>query len=271
MGKNLLLSLTAFSLTTIGGFASEENSETVSESVQETGDVTVSETQVSETLKRSRDRVAELSHNDVVVMEKFDLFSGTLFQAYSKEKSMTASDLEEISQAIDFAAEKHRFQTRKNKEKTPYISHPIGVAYHLMEVGNVRDRAVVIGALLHDTLEDTQTTFEELQKRFGSVVADYVKEMTDDKSLSQEMRKRMQIVNASHKSKGAAQIKMADNLYNITDLLNNPPSDWSQLRIDRYFEWTQSVVDRLPPVNSPLRDAVEDAINTYWENQAKPQ
>jgi guanosine-3',5'-bis(diphosphate) 3'-pyrophosphohydrolase len=180
---------------------------------------------------------------------------------------MTAQEVAEICSGIDFAAEKHRFQTRKNKEKTPYISHPLGVAYNLMEVGEVRDPSVIIGALLHDTVEDTQTTFDEIENKFGKLVVGLVKEVTDDKSLAKEARKRLQVINAAHKSKGAAQIKLADKLYNLNDLFNNPPADWTQTRIDRYYEWAQSVVDRLPEANDKLMDAVDDVINDYWEKQ----
>ncbi len=263
MSKSLVLSLVMVSIAASG--MSEEVFEEKKVEIVVVGEDPV----VEETLKRSRDHVAELAHNDHTVMEKFDLFSSALLKAYSEEHALTVSEIQEISRAIDFAAEKHRFQTRKNKEKTPYISHPIGVAHHLVDIGQVRDPAVIIGALLHDTVEDTETTFEELQQKFGPVVTGYVKEMTDDKSLSAEMRKRMQVAGASHKSKGAAQIKMADKLYNVTDLLTNPPSDWSQTRIDQYFEWAQSVVNRLPKVNSSLRSAVEKVIDTYWESQAE--
>ena len=138
-----------------------------------------------------------------------------------------------------------------------------------MKTGNVRDTSVVIGALLHDTVEDTQTTFEEIENKFSKSVATLIREVTDDKSLAKEARKRLQVINASHKSKGAAQIKLADKLYNLNDLTNNPPKEWTQERIDRYFEWARSVVDRLPSVNDGLLGAVDEVINSYWEKQQK--
>lgn len=224
--------------------------------------------QVKQSLQDTRARISELAHNDAVVMKHFDALANALNIAYHKEKSLTAQEVTEICSGIEFAAEKHRLQTRKNKEKTPYISHPLGVAYNLMWIGDVRDSFIIIGALLHDTVEDTQTTFEEIEKKFGKEVAQLVKEVTDDKSLATDARKRLQVISASHKSKGAAQIKLADKLYNLTDLYSNPPSDWSQKRIDQYYEWAKSVVDRLPKSNDKLQSAVDKMINDYWEKQA---
>lgn len=226
------------------------------------------ENPIAHSLQETRNKLADLAHNDAIVMKNFDDLAEILVTAYQKEKSMTALEIQEICSGVDFASEKHRFQTRKNKEKTPYIMHPIGVAYNLMKTGEIRDAGVIIGALLHDTVEDTQTTFEEIEKKFGSQIAGYVREVTDDKSLSQESRKRFQVINASHKSKGAAQIKLADQLFNLNDLINNSPPDWSQTRIDRYYEWSQSVIDRLPVANEKLLNAVEEIINEYWEKQS---
>lgn len=269
MKKTVLLSLTASSLVSATCFSMEEKPaihlfEKQESSLQERIELNEDIVQIVE---RSRLFLSELTHSNKSVMETFDLFSKTLIDAYRKEKSLTKEQVQEIFIALDFAADKHRFQTRKDLEKTPYITHPISVAHYLMQVGQVRDSSVIIGALLHDTVEETKTTFKEIQERFGQVVANYVQELTEDKTLSQEEKNRKQVINASHKSIGASQILMADSLYNVTDLLNNPPPYWSQIRIDRYFEWTQSVIDRLPEKKCPLYDAVTKAINNYWESQ----
>ena len=218
-------------------------------------------------LQQTRKNLSLLAHENKTVLKNYDALSELLNIAYHKEKSITAKEVQEICSGVEFAAEKHRLQTRKDAEKTPYISHPIGVAYNLMNVGEVRDAAIVIGALLHDTVEDTQTTFDEIEGKFGKQVAGYVREVTDDKSLATEARKRLQVISAAHKSKGAAQIKLADKLFNLNDLFNNPPNDWTQMRIDRYYEWAQSVVNRLPEANDKLYHAVDKMINTYWEKQ----
>jgi guanosine-3',5'-bis(diphosphate) 3'-pyrophosphohydrolase len=226
------------------------------------------EDEVKIKLQEIRKKLSELAHNDQTVMKNFDSFSALIQCAHEKEKRMTLQEVEQICRGVEFAAEKHRLQTRKNPEKTPYISHPIGVAYHLMSIGNVRDYEVILGALLHDVVEDTQTTYEEIENKFGQSVASYVREMTDDKSLAKEARKRLQVIKASHTSKGAAQIKLADKLYNLQDLFDHPPKEWTQTRIDRYYEWAQSVIDRLPKANDKLYEAVEEIINTYWEKQS---
>jgi hypothetical protein len=258
--KKYFLPLLTVSMT-VCGFAEE-----VSLS-QDAPSKAVAENPVQQTLQDTRKKLGKLAHNDTVVMKNFDNLAEVLYAAFQKEKSMTAQEIQEICSGIDFAAQKHRLQTRKNKEKTPYISHPIGVAYNLMGVGEVREASLIIGALLHDTVEDTQTTFEEIEGKFGKQVAGFVREVTDDKSLAKEARKRLQVINASHKSKGAAQIKLADKLFNLNDLYNNPPADWTQTRIDRYYEWAKSVVDRLPEANDKLHKAVVQMIDQYWEEQ----
>lgn len=220
-------------------------------------------------IQSSREHLAAFAKSDSLVLKRFDEFALNLEVLYREEQSLNWEEFITILDALDFAAEKHQFQTRKNKAETPYISHPIGVANNLMTVGEVKDPDLIIAALLHDTMEDTQTTFDEISKLFGKQVSDYVRELTDDRNLSREQRKRLQVISASHKSTGAAQIKFADKLYNLTDLLNNSPEGWSRDRIDHYFEWAESVVNRLPASNPELKQAIDEVINQYWESQDK--
>lgn len=262
--KKYVLPLLTAALTASFAFAAEDKPKVIENEEQVLDAVT-------ERLNEARSRVSELSQNNATVLKYFDTFADLLSRAYHKEKSMTAAEIQEVCEGLEFAAEKHRLQTRKNAEKTPYISHPIGVANHLMNIGEVRDSALIIAALLHDTLEDTQTTLSEIEDTFGQAVAGYVDEVSDNKSLAKEARKRLQVITAPHKSKGAAQIKLADKLYNLNDLLSNPPADWTEARIDRYYEWAQSVVDRLPKANDHLFEAVDNLINAYWEKQESPK
>lgn len=120
--------------------------------------------------------------------------------------------------AADFAAKKHRDQRRKDPQQTPYINHPIGVANILINEGGVDDPIVLQAALLHDTVEDTETTLDEIEEHFGPKVRGIVAEVSDDKDLPKEERKRLQVVNAPHKSKEAKLVKLADKLYNLRDL-----------------------------------------------------
>lgn len=199
------------------------------------------------------------------VLDQFNAFSHTLAQAYVSGEGFIQMDIYRILDALSFAAEKHRFQYRKDRDQTPYIIHPMGVANNLMEIGRIRDPEIIIAALLHDTVEDTQTTFEEIERAFGARVAMFVKEVTDDKSLPKHVRKQLQIESASKKSAGAAQIKLADKLYNLTDLLKTRPLDWDDARVEAYFGWSKSVVDSLPWVNSSLKQAVDRVIKEYWQ------
>jgi guanosine-3',5'-bis(diphosphate) 3'-pyrophosphohydrolase len=154
--------------------------------------------------------------------------------------------------AMKFAAEKHSNQRRKNADATPYINHPIEVAEYLARVGRIDDEDVLIAALLHDTVEDTQTSLDEIVAGFGERVAGIVKECTDDKSLAKAERKRLQVVNAPNKSPEAKCVKIADKTLNLTSILDDPPADWSTERRLEYFGWAEQVIRGLLGVNEGL-------------------
>ena len=143
--------------------------------------------------------------------------------------------------ATDFAAKKHSAQRRKGGDQ-PYIEHPIGVARVLSDVG-VDDVEVLCAALLHDTIEDTDTTWAELSEHFPSRVVEIVREVTDDKSLSKGQRKRNQVEHAKSASKGARLVKLSDKLYNVGSLFGAPPPWWDARRIQGYFVWAKKVTD----------------------------
>ncbi|KAK4008300.1 guanosine-3',5'-bis(diphosphate) 3'-pyrophosphohydrolase MESH1 [Daphnia magna] len=150
-----------------------------------------------------------------------------------------------LIECVDFAAIKHRNQRRKDSDSTPYINHPIGVARILTHEAGIQDIVILQAALLHDTVEDTDTTFEELEKKFGKAVTKVVREVTDDKSLPSEERKRLQIVHAPTSSPEAKAVKLADKLYNLRDLCKGTPRGWSSKRCEEYFKWSKKVVDGL--------------------------
>ncbi len=154
--------------------------------------------------------------------------------------------------ALEFAAEKHKNQKRKDAEASPYINHPIAVAKILADEGGVTDESLLIAAILHDTVEDTATTPQELVARFGADVAALVGEVTDDKSLPKEKRKELQIINAPHKSARAKQLKIADKISNIRDIVSSPPADWSMARKRGYLDWTKQVVQGCRGMNELL-------------------
>jgi len=154
------------------------------------------------------------------------------------------SDLNLLIKAMSFAAHKHKDQRRKDKEASPYINHPIGLAEVLVNVGDVTDINTICAALLHDTVEDTETTTEELTENFGAEISDIVMEVTDDKSLSREERKQAQIDHAMHLSKQARAVKLADKICNLGDVSESPP-DWPLERRQQYFDWARNVIDEL--------------------------
>ena len=166
----------------------------------------------------------------------------------------------ELLEAITFAAAKHRNQRRKDAEASPYINHPLQLAHVLATEGDVTDLKTLMAAVLHDTVEDTETSYDELRERFGQKVANVVMEVTDDKSLPKAERKQRQVEHAPHMSKRAALVKLADKTCNLRDVARSPPTGWTLKRKQEYFDWAKQVVDGLPPVNAKLLQAFEGAF-----------
>lgn len=161
------------------------------------------------------------------------------------------------TKCVNFAAEKHRNQRRLDAEETPYINHPIGVAYILTEAG-ITDLEVLQAALLHDTVEDTDTTFEEVESLFGANVRSIVQEVTDDKSLPKQERKRLQVERAAGKTHQAKLVKLADKIYNLRDLQRCKPKNWTDDRCREYFCWAKQVCDNLKGTNAALESILDD-------------
>lgn len=166
-----------------------------------------------------------------------------------------------LLRALSFASVKHRNQRRKDAESSPYINHPIAVAFVLASEGGIDDEDMLVAAALHDTVEDTKTTFDELAEQFGAAVASLVRELTDDKSLPKAERKRLQIEHARSASPGAKQLKIADKICNIRDILAAPPAGWSQERRSEYLAWAAQVVDSCRGINPSLETAFDSALS----------
>lgn len=161
--------------------------------------------------------------------------------------------------ALTFAANKHREQRRKNIDASPYINHPIEVATLLADDGAVTDTALLIAAILHDTVEDTRTSFDEIEEVFGKEVRDLVDEVTDDRSLPKQRRKQLQIESAPHKSDRAKQLKIADKVCNIRDIDSDNPAGWDLERKREYLRWGQNVVESCKGIN-PALDKLFDQV-----------
>ncbi|MBA4183841.1 MAG: HD domain-containing protein [Acidobacteria bacterium] len=181
------------------------------------------------------------------------------------------NDLPKLLEAINFAAKKHSTQKRKGADEQPYINHPLEVLNLLINVGKIEDYNVLIAAVLHDTIEDTETTKEEITELFGADVCEMVLEVTDDKSLPKAERKQKQIEHAPHLSRGARYIKLGDKISNIRDVSENPPDGWSDERRLEYVEWGEKVIDGLRGVNENLENYFDELVLAAREAIEKPK
>jgi guanosine-3',5'-bis(diphosphate) 3'-pyrophosphohydrolase len=171
------------------------------------------------------------------------------------------NDLKLILKALEFSARKHKNQRRKDVEASPYINHPISLANILCNEAHVTDVKVICGALLHDTIEDTETEPEELEDEFGVEIKDIVMDVTDDTTLLRHQRKQAQIDHAPHISQEAKLVKLADKISNLRDVSSNPPPSWSLDRRQEYFEWAKKVIDQLRGTDAQLESIFDSAYS----------
>ena len=162
------------------------------------------------------------------------------------------NDLKLLLGALSFSAHKHRDQRRKDVDASPYINHPISVANVLCNEGDVAEVAVICAALLHDTIEDTETLRDELVQEFGASITAIVEEVTDDKTLDKDVRKRLQIEHAVHASRQAKLVKLADKICNLRDISSSPPAGWGTHRKQAYFDWANEVINEVRGVHPGL-------------------
>jgi (p)ppGpp synthase/HD superfamily hydrolase len=175
-------------------------------------------------------------------------------------KLTTGLAIPALMDATMFAAEKHRDQRRKDALDTPYINHPIMVVNLMANVGGITDIEALQAGMLHDTVEDTETTPGEIEEHFGYTVRSLVMEVTDEKSLPKAERKRLQIEHAPHLSQRAKIIKLADKIANLGDLLTSPPAGWELERLQGYVNWSNAVTAGCRGQNSLLE--------TYYDRTA---
>jgi len=168
-------------------------------------------------------------------------------------------DVRLIVDAAAFAADRHRNQRRKDADATPYINHPLTLAHVLMAEGDVDDVETIVAAILHDTIEDTRTTREEIAARFGEEIASVVQEVTDDKTQKKERRKELQVEHAPHLSRRARAVKLADKICNLRDVADSPPAGWDLARRQEYFDWAKRVIDGLRGSYPKLERAFDEA------------
>jgi GTP diphosphokinase / guanosine-3',5'-bis(diphosphate) 3'-diphosphatase len=176
-------------------------------------------------------------------------------------QNLSADEIKLVFKALKFAAAKHRDQRRKDVEESPYINHPIDLAETLVDVGHVLDVETLCAAILHDTIEDTATTPDELAAEFGTAIRDIVLEVSDDTSLRKAERKQSQIDHAPHASYKAKLVKLADKISNVRDLGQSPPVGWTLERRQEYFDWALAVVNGMRETNSALESAFDDVYS----------
>jgi guanosine-3',5'-bis(diphosphate) 3'-pyrophosphohydrolase len=175
------------------------------------------------------------------------------------------ADTTQLLRALSFAALKHRDQRRKGNHQAPYINHPIEVATLIATIGGIDDVAVLQAAILHDTIEDTDATPEEIEREFGPDVRALVLEMTDDMSLPSPKRKQVQVARAAGLSARAKVIKIADKIANVGDIARHPPPDWPHDRRRKYFAWTKEVIDQVRGTNPPLEASYDEVLRQARE------
>ena len=147
-----------------------------------------------------------------------------------------------VSEAAELAARRHNGMARKGRGEEPYINHLAEVANLLSAATDGKDAELVAAGWLHDTIEDTETTREELVRKFSERVASLVVECTDDMSLPKAERRRRQVVSGPHKSPGARLIKIADKISNIGARVHPDPSREEHADLVDYADWAEQVV-----------------------------
>jgi guanosine-3',5'-bis(diphosphate) 3'-pyrophosphohydrolase len=157
-------------------------------------------------------------------------------------------------QALDFAAERHSAQRRKGPDAAPYVNHLIEDATLVANVGQIDDVEVLIAAVLHDVLEDTPTTADEVTARFGARVCQFVQALSDDKSLPRKRRRQITLQELPETEELVKVIKLADLASNIKLL----PPTWSDDRKREYLEWSEHAA-------TICGSACQALAEVYWQ------
>ena len=168
--------------------------------------------------------------------------------------------------ALKFAAHKHSRQRRKDLEATPYVNHPIEVAEVLSRIGGITELPTLQAAILHDTIEDAGTTPQELEDSFGQEVRLLVQEVTDDKSLPKQERKRLQVEHARNLSAAGKLIKIADKICNVSEITATQPAEWPLQRKLEYLDWAEKVVSGCRDCNLDLEQHFDAVLKKSRES-----
>ena len=174
-----------------------------------------------------------------------------------------------VLDAAHYAAERHAGQRRKGAAGEPYVNHVIDIARRVA-AARPDDETLIVAALLHDVVEDTDGTRREIAERFGDAVAALVMEVTDDKGLPKEERKRRQVETAAATSDAGKRLKLADKASNLVSIADSPPPDWSRERLIDYVDWAERVAEGLRGVDATLERAFDEALARARERLGVP-
>lgn len=206
------------------------------------------------------DGVREQLGNDAAVLASYDRMVEALEGKVSQEEMKT------IDRAIAFASKMHVGDKRKDKNTVPYLCYPIDVTYDLVAIGGVYDSQALVAAILHDTMrKGDANTLKQIEIEFGSQVAALVKELGEYPVSAKEKKQQDLISHASKEDPVIVEIQLANLLYNLKELKQAPPKGWSKEQKDKYVEWTQTLLKKLPKANPALEQAVADSAQEYWK------
>lgn len=166
---------------------------------------------------------------------------------------LSFTETRRVFAALSFAAQRHRDAPRPGAD--PCLAHPIAVADAIVSIGGVTDAVVLCAALLHDVVNNTETPPQLLMDRFGREIADVVLDISDDRSLPEVQRRRVQVAYAPNLSGRARLVRLADMLCRLRRLAAVP-------RAERAAEvaWVAQMVAGLGGMNTALETAADAAL-----------
>jgi len=183
------------------------------------------------------------------------LFNNDDWTSYSKD-----NDISTLLKAVSWGFQRHCYQKRKISG-APYFTHPIGVASIALNAG-VKNINVLIACLLHDVVEDTKTTIDDVKREFGKTISDIVAEVTDDKMLPREEQKKSQLIRAEKMSDEAKIVKLADKIHNLRDAYYiGPPKKWTKQSYKNYVNHAKKFMNKVKGTNIKLEKLLQNIID----------
>lgn len=179
------------------------------------------------------------------------------------------AQMEPLLRAIWFASHKHRYQRRKDPKETAYINHPLEVSKILWDEGDVRETHILQAAVLHDTVEDTDTTFEEIEDCFGEQVARIVRDVTHDERMSKDQRREARVLTASGLAYDSRLVLLADKISNLRDIHRTAPKNWNYERCLSYFHWVRRIVEEIRGTHSGLEASVDIVYHAFLQTRGE--